>query len=101
EAVGTQFLKLGEFLALHPEALVVRQMPMKHVHLHRFHTIEVALDDVERDEVAANINHQTAPDETWSVMDAYDRNGKNRGRGFDQLQEGLQSMQRSQRVGRR
>ena len=73
---------------------------MKNVHLHRFHTVEVALDDIERDEVAADVNHQTAPDETRGVMDANDRNGKTQGRGFDQLQEGLQSMQRSQRVGR-
>ncbi len=69
EAIRTHALQLGKFLAFDAEALVFREMPVKHVQLHRRHAVQVALQNVERDKVAANINHQSPPGKARAVFD--------------------------------
>src|SRR4029077_13262226 len=61
ETVRTQFVELRKSLAFYPEALVFRQMPVKYVELYCGHAVQVPLKDVERDKVAADVNHQSAP----------------------------------------
>ncbi len=90
-------MQLGELLAFDSKSLVVRQMPMQHVHLHGGHAVEVALHHIERDEVTANINQEAAPCKARLVVDTQDRHGKSGRSRFHQLQEGLQAVQHAQR----
>ena len=57
-AVGTGAGQLGKYFALDAEALVVGKMPVQHVHLHRGHAIEIALEHIDGNEVAAR--HRSA-----------------------------------------
>src|SRR5260370_24021219 len=61
QGVGAQFVKLRIFPALDAESLVLREVPVKNVHLHGLHAIEIPADDVERNEMAAGTAHQTPP----------------------------------------
>ncbi len=49
--------ELGELLALGAEALIVGKMPVEDVHLHGGHAVEIALEHVDGDEVAADVDH--------------------------------------------
>src|SRR5436309_682980 len=44
-------------------------MPVQNVELHGFHSIEIALDDLDRHKVARDINEQAAPGKTGLVVD--------------------------------
>ncbi len=66
--IRTHALQLGEFLALNPETLIFREMPVEYVQLHRRHAIQISLQDVERDKVAADINHQSTPGESADCL---------------------------------
>src|SRR5947209_2194295 len=68
EAVRAEGVQLGESLAFNPEALIFGEVPMEDVHLHGFHPIDVAPDDIEGNEMAADIYHQTAPGEAWLIL---------------------------------
>src|SRR5438874_4573855 len=59
--VGAQLLQLGKSLAFDAEALIVREVPVKNIHLHGIHAIQVATDHVQRSEVSRGIDHQPAP----------------------------------------
>ena len=76
QAIRAHFLQLGKFLALDAEALVVRKMPVKYVQLHRGHAVEIALEHIERDKVAADVDHQSAPGKARAVVDRNRRHGK-------------------------
>ena len=97
EAVRAHLLQLGKFLALDPEALVLREVPVKYVQLHRCHAIEITLQDVERNEVTAHIDHQSAPGKAWLVLDRNCGHGKAVGSGLHQLQKCLQAAHDSER----
>ena len=60
-AVGTLFLQLRKFLALHAKAFVVRKVPVKHVQFHGFHAVQIALQHRQRNEMARDIDHQATP----------------------------------------
>ncbi len=90
KAIRAHALKLGKFLALDAEALVFREMPVKHVQLHCSHAIEVTPQHVKRDKVAAYINHQSPPGEARAVFDRNCSYGKPCARGLHQLQNSLQ-----------
>ena len=100
EPVGAHFLQLGEFLALDAESLVVGQMPVKYVYFHRGHPVQVALEDLHRNKVAADVDHQPAPGKPRLVLDR-DRRHHEAGRNvFDQLQERLEPVQNAQGIRR-
>ena len=63
EAIGAGGSELGKELALDAEALILGEVPVEDVELHGGHGVEVALDDVDRLEVAADVDHQAAPAE--------------------------------------
>ena len=72
-AVGAHLLQLGIPLALDAEALVFAEVPVEDVHLHRGHAVDVALDHVDRLEVAAHVDHQAAPGEARLVLNVDER----------------------------
>src|SRR4051794_22240344 len=69
EPVRTHFLQFGEALALHAEALVFRKVPVKNIHLHRGHSIEIAFDDGDRHEVSTGVDHQSSPWKSRLIVD--------------------------------
>src|SRR6267142_6005400 len=99
QPVGPYFLQPGEALALDTETLVVVQVPVQNIHLHRCHSIEVALEHVQRNEVAANVNKQTPPGEPGPIPNRHNGNSKSVCGGFHKLKEGLKAMQDPQRTG--
>src|SRR5581483_3206479 len=68
-AIGPPLLQLGKFLALYPESLVVRQVPVKNVQLDCRQAIEIALDHFHRHEMPRHIDHQPPPWKTRLVLD--------------------------------
>src|SRR6267378_6417680 len=97
--VGPCFLQPGKTLALDAETLVVIQVQVQDIHLHRCHSIEVALEHVQRNEVATNVNEQAAPGESRLILNCHDRHGKSVCGDFHQLKEGLKAVQNAQRIG--
>src|SRR5712691_11107362 len=97
--VGPCFLQPGKTLALDAETLVVIQVPVQDIHLHRCHSIEVALEHVQRNEVTADINEQTTPGKPGPILNRHDGNSKSVCGGFHKLKEGLKAMEDTQRIG--
>ena len=95
--VRTHFVQLGKLFTLHPETLVFREMPVENVHFYRFHSVQVALNDIQRNEVASGIDHQSAPGKSRRVMNRDHRHREAVGRRFHQLQKSLQAVHSSQR----
>ncbi len=67
--VRAELVELGEDLRFDAEALVLGQVEVQDVHLDRGHAVDVALDDVDGLEMAADVDHQAAPGETGLVDD--------------------------------
>src|SRR5579875_346148 len=80
-AIGAVFRQAGKSPALHPESLIIRQMPVQYVHLHCCQGIDGALDTVGGNEVSRYIQRETAPGEAWTVVNRDCRNGEARGCG--------------------
>ena len=91
--------ELGKFLALDAESLVVGKMPVQDVHLHRGHAVEVALEHVDRNEVAADVDQQCRAREARLIFDGDGGHGKSSGRDLHELKKSLQTAQHAQRVG--
>src|SRR6202040_3774923 len=87
----------GKGFAFYPEALVFRQMPVKYVELYCGHAVQVPLKDVERDKVAADVNHQSAPGKTRTIIDNDRRRSEAFARGRHQLKKGLQPAHHAER----
>src|SRR6266849_897425 len=100
QPVGSCFLQLREALALDTETLVVVQVPVQDIHLHRCHSIEVALEHAQRNEVAADINEQATPGKPGPILNRHDGNSKSVCGGFHKLKEGLKTMEDTERIGR-
>ncbi len=83
EALGTHLVQLGKFLALDAEPLIVGKMPVQDVHLHGGHAVHIAFEHVERDEVAADVDEQSAPREAGLVFDGGGGDGEAGGGGLD------------------
>jgi hypothetical protein len=73
-------------LALDPEPLVLGEMPVQHVQLHRGHPVERALDDRNGLEVPPGVHQEAAPDEPGRVFDAHRRDVEPRTVRRDELQ---------------
>src|SRR6266446_4266737 len=97
QPVRTQSVQLGKFLALDAEALIFRKMPMENVHLRRFKAVQIALEYIERNKVAAYVDHQPTPGKARLVMNDERRSGEAVRRDFHQLQKCLQPVHGAQR----
>src|SRR5215470_10649239 len=73
-------------------------MQVQDVQLNGRHGINIPLDDVERDEMAADVDHQAAPGETRLVFDVDGRRSKTVRRRLDELKEGLEPVKHAERV---
>ena len=51
-------------------------MPMQNIHLHSGHSVEVAFEHVERNEVTADVDEQAAPGEPGLILDRDGGNGE-------------------------
>ena len=91
-------MKLWKFSAFDAETLVFRKMPVEDIHLDGFHAVEVALEDVERNEMAADVDHESAPCETRLVLNGDGRSGETVRRYFDELEKCLQSAEHAERI---
>src|SRR5580692_4593451 len=101
QTVRAHLVQLGKALALDPEALVVGEMEVQNIHLHRRHTVEVSLDHVEWNEVASNIDEQAAPGKPGSVFDGDGGQSKSIRAWPHKLKECLKTMQDPERIRRR
>src|SRR5229473_3311549 len=91
QTIRAHLMQLGKALALDSKALVVREMKVENIHLHRRHSVNVALKHVEWNEVASNVNEQATPGKAGAIRYRDGRHNKSIRPGFDQLQEGLKS----------
>src|SRR5882762_6749059 len=96
ETVGAQGVELGELFAFGAEALIFGEVPVEDVHFHSFQAVDIALEDIEGDEVAGYVDHEAAPRETRFVLDGDGGGGEAVGGNFDQLQESLQGVHRTE-----
>src|ERR1700680_5031906 len=94
-------MQLGKFLALGAEALIFREVPVKDIHLYGFHAIDVAFQNIERDEMTTHVDHPDAPWETRRALNCDGWVGECFWRNFDQLEKSLQAMHRAERGRRR
>ncbi len=83
--VRAQLMQPWESTALDAKALIVGEMPVKYIELHRGHGVQVALDDLGRHPVSDGIDEQSAPREARSIEDSQDRQPVALGRGEDEL----------------
>src|SRR5258708_37913162 len=74
-------------------------MPVQHVELHRFHPVKIALEDVDRNEVAGDIDQQSTPGETRPVFNGHSRDGEAVLVRLHELQESLHSAHQTKRIG--
>ena len=72
---------------------------MEDIQLDRFHSVQIAFEHIQRNEVPAHINHQPAPGKARRVLNVNHGHGKTGGSCLHQLQKHLQAMQRAQRRG--
>ena len=70
---------------------------MKYIQLDRCHAVQIALQNIERNEVAAHVDHQSAPGKPRFVLNRNCRYGKAIGSGLYQLQKCLQPVHDSER----
>ena len=57
QSVRAHLMQLRKFLALDPEALIFGKMPVQDVQLHCCHSVQVAPENIQRNKVAADIDH--------------------------------------------
>src|SRR5215467_8392727 len=88
-SAGTHFVQFGKFPALEAEPLVVGKVPVKNVHFHSFHAVQVAANDFDGCEVARRVDQETTPGETRSVINCYSGRPEAFARNVDELQESL------------
>src|SRR3954468_2381221 len=72
-------------------------MPVQHIHLHGGHAIKIALEHVDWDEVAADIDEHAAPGEARLIFDCDRRESKAIRGDLHRLKKSLQSIKGSQR----
>src|SRR5208283_4259622 len=99
-AVRTHPCQLRKLLAFDAEALIIRKMPVQHIHLYRSQAVDVAFEHVERDEVAADIDEQAAPRKARLIFDGDGGGSESGRRDLDELQKRLQAAQDAERRGR-
>src|SRR5215472_1392170 len=93
--------QFGKHLALDAKSLIVGKVPVQHVHLHGLHAVKSALEYVNRDEVAADIDQQATPRKTRLILDRDGGCGKSARSDRDQLQKSLQTVKHTKGCGSR
>ena len=88
EAVGAESGEAGKELAFDAEALVLGEVPVEDVELDGSHSVEIALDDFDGDEVAAGVDVEPAPTEAGGVFDVDGGEEGVGAVGLDELLEG-------------
>ena len=96
----SQAMQLRQFLALGAKSLIVRDMPVKDVHLHRFHSVQIPLEHFHRRKVPARIDQQAAPAKSRLVFDVHCWCGKSIRRHLHELQKSLQAAQNAKWIRR-
>jgi hypothetical protein len=94
-AVRTEFLQLRESFALRTESLILRQVPVQHVHLNCSHRVQIAQNHWKRYPVPRDIDHQPTPRKSRPVLDMHRGSLKPVRPRSNQLQKGLEPMQRT------
>src|SRR6185369_7562808 len=92
------FVKLRIEAAFYSKALIVTQMQMENVQLHKLHRVYLALEGRKRHEVPRDIDHDATPHETGSVIDHHCWNGeasRHVGNGLSQRRQATQHTHRS------
>src|SRR5437588_9683941 len=84
QTIRAHLVQPGKALALDSKALVVGEMKVENIHLYRRHSINVALEHVEWDEVASNVDEQAAPGKPRPIRYRDGRHHKYIRRGSDQ-----------------
>src|SRR5579871_4542156 len=67
--VGAHARQFGEDFALGTESLIVGKMPVEDVHFYGGHAVEIALEHIDGNEVAADVDQRATPRETRLVLD--------------------------------
>src|SRR6185503_17513362 len=57
--------------AFDSETLILGEVPVEDVHLHRRERVKIAFQNFNRLEVTRDVDQQTAPRETWLVLDQH------------------------------
>jgi hypothetical protein len=89
EPVGSPGGKLGIDAALHAEALVLCEMPVKDVELDGCHAVKGAFDNGDRLEVATAVYHQAAPPKTRGIVNGNCGNHVAAAIRLDELDQGF------------
>ena len=76
EPGGAELLQFRKTLAFDAEALVIGEVPVKHIQLQGFHAIQVAANYVQGSEVARRIDHQPAPGKARPILNGHGRRGQ-------------------------
>ena len=61
--IRSHLVQLRKALALDAEAFIVRKVKMQNIHLHRRHSIDVALEHIHGNVMTAHIDQQPTPGE--------------------------------------
>src|SRR6266567_797588 len=96
-AVRSHSSELGKLLALDAEALVIGEMPVQDVHFDGGHAVEIALEHIDGNEVAADIDEQAAPGKAGLIFDGDSGSSKSGWRDLYELKKCLQSAQDAKR----
>src|SRR5260370_38703243 len=89
KVIGTHFVQFSKLLALDAGTLIFRAVPVEDVHFYGFHAVEISPYDLEGNEMAGGIDHQTAPGETRLVLNRDRWRGKSIGRNIHELEKRL------------
>ena len=98
QSIGTEHVQFREALAFDAEALVVGEMPVKHIELDRGHGVEISLYDFEGHPMARDVEMQTAPGKARMVLNVNDRRFEALLTERDELPKCFETTQHSQRI---
>ena len=68
-AVRSKLMQLGKLLALDTKALILGEMPVKNIQLHRGHRVEIAFEHFHGLEVTSDVDQQAAPRKPRLIVD--------------------------------
>ena len=90
-------VQLGKLFALNAKTLVLGQMPMQNIQLHRGHSLQRSFENFHRMEMPCGIDHQPTPGKTRPVGDRNRREIESVPVSFQQLQQRFKTAHRANR----
>ena len=100
QTIRSHRMEFWKFLALDAKALVLREVPMKHIELDGGHGIEVALEHLGRLIVPGDVDQKTTPGKTRLILYPCGREVIYLAIALDQLEENLPGhVKRRRRLG--